>query len=84
MTPGTFAIQRDGVKYIQYYGVYDTDELYDLAKDPDEMVNLINDSAYLDRKIELRKALYQQLADRKGRHVIPYGMRTSIGSVQVI
>lgn len=82
MTPGTFAIQRDGLKYIQYYGVYDTDELYDLNKDPDEMVNVINDPAYLERKIELRKALFEQLADRKGRHVIPYGMRTSIGSVR--
>lgn len=82
MTPGTFAIQRDGIKYIQYYGVYDTDELYDLDRDPDEMHNLIDDPAYLDRKIALRKALYEQLADRDGRHVIPYGMRQSIGSVR--
>lgn len=82
MTPGTFAIERDGVKYIQYYGVYDTDELYDLKNDPDEMHNLIDDPAWLDRKITLRKALYEQLADRNGRHVIPYGMRQSIGSVR--
>ncbi|WP_430443688.1 sulfatase family protein [Sphingorhabdus contaminans] len=82
MTPGTFAIRRGNLKYIQYYGVYDTDELYDLAKDPDEMNNLINDPAYLKDKIALRTALYQQLADRNGRHVIPYGMRQSIGSVR--
>lgn len=82
MTPGTFAIRRGDLKYIQYYGVYDTDELYDLAKDPDEMNNLINDPAYLSAKIELRGALYAQLADRNGRHVIPYGQRRSIGSVR--
>lgn len=82
MTPGTFAIQRDDFKYIQYYGVYDTDELYDLARDPDEMHNLVNDAAYLDHKIALRDALYKQLADRNGRHVIPYGERQSIGAVR--
>lgn len=82
MTPGTFAITRNNIKYIQYYGVYDTDELYDLTKDPDEMHNLVDDPSYLERKITLRKALYQQLADRNGRHVIPYGMRQSIGSVR--
>ncbi len=82
MTPGTFAIQRGDMKYIQYYGVYDTDELYDLARDPDERNNLINDPAYLERKIELRKALFAQLADREGRHTIPYGQRLAIGSVR--
>lgn len=82
MTPGTFAIQRGDMKYIQYYGVYDTDELYDLARDPDERHNLINEPAYLQSKIELRKALFAQLADREGRHAIPYGQRLSIGSVR--
>nr|WP_129782129.1 sulfatase [Peristeroidobacter soli] len=82
MTPGTFAIQRGDLKYIQYYGIYDTDELYDVGKDPEEMRNLINDPAYLDARIELRKALYEQLADRNGRHAIPYTQRLSIGSVR--
>jgi arylsulfatase A-like enzyme len=82
MTPGTFAIQRGDLKYIQYYGIYDTDELYDVAKDPDEMHNLIDDPAYVNAKVELRSALYKQLADRDGRHVIPYTGRMSIGSVR--
>ena len=82
MTPGTFAIQRGDLKYIQYYGVYDTDELYDLVRDPDERNNLINDPAYLQAKIDLRKALFAQLADREGRHAIPYGQRLAIGSVR--
>lgn len=82
MTPGTFAIQRGDMKYIQYYGIYDTDELYDLERDPDERTNLINDPAHLQTKIELRQALFEQLADREGRHAIPYGQRRAIGSVR--
>ncbi|MBC2665404.1 sulfatase [Novosphingobium flavum] len=82
MTPGTFAIRRGNLKYIQYYGIYDRDELYDLSKDPDEMRNLIDDPAYVESKVELRKALYAQLADRNGRHVIPYTERDSRGIVR--
>ncbi|WP_438810745.1 sulfatase family protein [Sphingobium chlorophenolicum] len=82
MTPGTFAIERDRVKYIQYYGVWDTDELYDLRNDPEEMHNLVNDPKWDAKKQELRHALYAQLANSEGKHVIPYGMRESIGAVR--
>jgi arylsulfatase A-like enzyme len=80
-TPTTFAIERDRLKYIQYHGVCDTEELYDLGRDPDEMNNLIDDAAYLDRKIVLRKALFDQLANKDGRHVVPYTQKTSSGLV---
>ncbi|MGF7154894.1 sulfatase family protein [Novosphingobium gossypii] len=82
MTPTTFAIERDRLKYIQYYGVYDTEELYDLKADPDEMHNLIDDPQWASRKQELRLALYDQLANTDGRHVIPYGRRTAQGSLR--
>lgn len=82
MTPTTFSIRRGELKYIQYYGVYDRDELYDLAKDPDEMRNLADDPAYVKEKVALRAALYEQLANRDGKHVIPYTARTSIGAVR--
>lgn len=82
MTPTTFAIERDRLKYIQYYGVYDTEELYDLKSDPDEMHNLIDDPKWASRKQELRLALYDQLANTDGRHVIPYGRRTAQGSLR--
>lgn len=82
MTPGTFAITRGDLKYIQYYGVYDLEELYDLGEDPEEMHNLIDDPRYLDAKVELRQALYDGLADRDGRHVIPYSQRRAMGSVR--
>ncbi len=82
MTPGTFAITRGNLKYIQYYGIYDTDELYDLVNDPDEMHNLIDDPRHAIDKAVLRKALFDQLASINGRHVIPYTQRLSTGAVR--
>ncbi len=82
MTPGTFSITRGNLKYIQYHGIYDLEELYNLAEDPDEMRNLINDPAYLDAKIELRQALYEGLADNQGRNAVPYTQRRASGSVR--
>jgi arylsulfatase A-like enzyme len=82
MTPTTFAIERDRVKYIQYHGIYDLEELYDLASDPDEMHNLIDDPSRLHTKITLRKALFEQLADAHGRHAVPFTERFSRGVVR--
>jgi arylsulfatase A-like enzyme len=80
-TPTTFAIQHGSVKYIQYHGVWDTEEIYDLARDPNEMHNLIDDPAYLSAKIELRHRLYAALTSRDGRHVVPFAERFSSGAV---
>lgn len=80
-TPTTFAIERNRVKYIQYHGVWDIEELYDLNKDPDEMRNLINDPAYLQTKIELRHGLFSQLANKGKDHVVPFTEKTSSGLV---
>ena len=82
MTPTTFAIERDRMKYIQYHGVYDTEELYDLARDPDEMRNLIDDPSQLQTKVALRKALFERLADAGGRHAVPFTARSSRGVVR--
>ena len=81
MTPSTFAIRRGNFKYIQYQGVWDVEELYDLANDPKEMVNLIEDDRLLDIKVDLRRRLHAGLTDRGGRHVIPFTERTSAGVV---
>ena len=80
-TPTTFAIERGRVKYIQYHGVWDLEELYDLAKDPGEMNNLIDDPAYLDTRIELRRALFAALANKGGQHVVPFTEKLSTGQV---
>ncbi len=81
-TPTTFAIEHGRMKYIQYHGVWDLEELYDLAKDPDEMNNLIDDPAHLATKIDLRRRLFAKMANGKGEHVVPYTQRYSAGLVQ--
>ncbi|MCW6533728.1 sulfatase family protein [Sphingomonas lycopersici] len=81
-TPTTFAITRGNLKYIEYYGIYDRDELYDLSSDPEEMRNLADDPARIKDKIELRAALFKQLANREGEHMIPYLGRESTGAVR--
>lgn len=81
-TPTTFAITRGNLKYIQYHGIYDREELYDIGADPTEMTNLIDDPAHLSDKITLRAALFKELANRQGKHAIPYTARQSIGSVR--
>jgi arylsulfatase A-like enzyme len=80
-TPTTFAIQRGSLKYIQYHGVWDIEELYDVAKDPQEMNNLIDRPEYLAQKMELRRGLFQALSNRDGKHVVPYTERMSSGAV---
>lgn len=74
-TPTTFAIQRGRLKYIQYHGVWDLEELYDLAKDPEEMNNLISDPAYQAAKVALRRGLYAAMANRAGERAVPYTER---------
>ena len=72
MTPTTFALRTDRFKLIQYHGIWDTEELYDLENDPREMHNLIDEPEYLAVRVKLRKELHRRLANSRGDHVIPY------------
>ena len=80
-TPTTFAIRTDRFKYIQYHGVWDTEELFDLQADPGEAVNLIEDPEYLAVKVRLREALYASLTDQNGVNAIPYTRKFNQGAV---
>ncbi|MBA0204610.1 sulfatase family protein [Pectobacterium aroidearum] len=82
-TPTTFAIRTPEYKYIQYYGIWDKEELYDMKNDPDEKQNLIDskDKKLIETKIALRKQLYMELKDHDDRNVIPYNQRTKEGQV---
>lgn len=45
-TPTTFSIRGDRYKYITYYGLWDSDEFFDIPNDPDESRNLLHDPAH--------------------------------------
>ncbi len=79
MTPTTFAIERGPLKYIQYHGIWDIEELYDVDADPLEVHNLINDPRYYEARQELRIALYQQLESNDGHHAVPFHARLAEG-----
>jgi len=72
MTPTTFALRTERFKLIQYHGVWDLEELYDLQSDPREMRNLIDDPQFLAVRVQLREELFRRLANDRGEHVIPY------------
>jgi N-acetylglucosamine-6-sulfatase len=80
-TPTVFALRTDRYKYIQYHGVWDTEELFDLQSDPGEQINLIEDPELLEVKVALRSKLYASLTDRQGRNAVPYTQKYNQGAV---
>ncbi len=80
-TPTMFCLREKQFKLIQYHGIWDTDELYDVANDPRETRNLIRDSKHQRRVAQMRQQLYQRLADTGGL-AIPLGFKRSHGSNQ--
>jgi arylsulfatase A-like enzyme len=40
-TPTIYGLRTDQYSFMQYYGIFDIDELYDIQKDPDQMNNLL-------------------------------------------
>ena len=80
-TPTTFAIRTNDFKLIQYHGIWDIDELYDMRSDPQEMNNLIEDPEYLDTVVDMRLRLHRMLTNDEGRNVVPYSFKYNQGAV---
>lgn len=86
-TPAMHALRTDQFKYIHYYGIWDTDELYDIQKDPHETENLIHNPAYkgtvktmnhdMFAELEATDGMYIPLATDRGE---PNNLRRSDGS----
>lgn len=73
-TPTMFALRSDRYKFIEYHGVWDTDELFDLQEDPGETTNLIQDPMHRTIAAQMRARLH---AMRKES-----GVRAPIGAKQ--
>ncbi len=80
-TPTTFALRTDDYKFISYHGIWDTEELYDMKRDPKEMNNLINDVKYAKIVAELRHKLFSRLDTAQNGLVVPYTEKFSRGAV---
>ena len=78
-TPTTFALRNEQYKLIQYHGIWDTDELYDLTNDPGETQNLILRPEFQTMTAEMRKQLHRRLQESDGLR-IPLGFKRNHGA----
>jgi N-acetylglucosamine-6-sulfatase len=68
-TPAMHAMRGSRFKYIRYYGLWDTDELYDLQADPLETRNLIRDPAHRETVARLNAELFKTLGATGGMYI---------------
>ncbi len=68
-TPAMHAVRGARYKYIRYYGLWDTDELYDLQEDPLETRNLIRDPAHRDTVTRMNAQLFETLEQTGGLYI---------------
>jgi len=81
MTPTHFSLRGDRYKFTTYYGLYDTDELFDIEADPMEQNNLIHDPAYAELHLEMEATLYEMM-DELGGMDIPMNPRKGARRVE--
>ena len=69
MTPTHFSLRGDQYKFTTYYGLYDTDELFDIQADPMEQNNLIHDPEFAGIHMEMQTPLYEMMDDLGGMDI---------------
>ena len=68
-SPTVFSLRSDKYKYTTYYGLWDTDEFFDLQADPMEQRNLIRDPAYGKTVEQMENRLYEMMAELGGMNI---------------
>jgi N-acetylglucosamine-6-sulfatase len=68
-TPAMHALRTDKYKYIHYYGIWDTDELYSLEDDPKETKNLVRSPAHKQVLNKLNDQLFATLKSTDGMYI---------------
>jgi arylsulfatase A-like enzyme len=69
MTPTMHGVRTERYKYIRYYGIWDTNEFYDLQEDPYETHNLIGAPEHQEKIKEMNHALYDWLESTGGMYI---------------
>jgi len=68
-TPTHFSLRGDQYKYTTYYGLWDTDELFDIQADPMEQNNLIHEPSYEKIRNQMQDRLYAMMDELGGMQV---------------
>ncbi len=68
-TPTVFAVLGERYKFIRYHGVWDSDELYDMSRDPHEQRNLIRDPGHSETANQMKAKLFQLLKETGGMRI---------------
>jgi len=71
-TPTIHALRGSRYKYIHYYGLWDTDEFYDLQEDPLETKNLIHSAELRDTIRKMNRQLFDILEKTGGMYIPLY------------
>jgi N-acetylglucosamine-6-sulfatase len=77
-TPTMHALRTDKYKYIRYQGIWDTDELYDLAEDPLETNNRIDSAAHQQVIQQMSGQLFDVLEQTGGMNIPLYRDRGGV------
>ena len=65
-SPTVFSLRSDKYKYTTYYGIWDTDEFFDIASDPMEQNNLIRMPEHAAKRMEMEERLYAMMGELGG------------------
>lgn len=68
-TPTVHALREDRYKYIRFHGIWDLDELYDLAADPAENDNLLARPGHEDLAARMSDKLFGLLEETGGMQI---------------
>jgi N-acetylglucosamine-6-sulfatase len=65
-SPTVFSLRGAQYKYTTYYGLWDTDEFFDIQADPMEQNNLIHDPQFRQKQKEMEDRLYAMMGEMGG------------------
>ena len=68
-TPTVHALREDRYKYVHFHGIWDLDELYDLASDPNENNNLLARPGHEELAERMSAKLFRLLEETGGMQI---------------